>query len=118
MTVRRIGTLDLAEQGRSGVTTYEGLGGTAVDVEYSADGSLFAALAATQQSESSVSIALWRGGAGDPTGPILLDLGVIGSDPTSTPAGLARSGLAIQCGEVLTGRLAPLRQRIRTDRRL
>ena len=113
---RRTGTLDLAEQGRSGVATYEGLGGTAIDVEYSADGSLFAAIAATQQLESSVSIALWRGGAGDPTGPILLDLGVISSDPTSRPVSLP-AGLAIQCGEVLAGRLAVVRQRIRTDRR-
>ncbi|MET0715522.1 MAG: WD40 repeat domain-containing protein, partial [Mycetocola sp.] len=84
-TVRRTGTLDLAKQGRSGVATYDGMGGTAIDVEYSADGSLFAALAATQQPESSVSIALWRGGAGDPTGLILLDLGVISSDPTPPP---------------------------------
>lgn len=82
---RRTGTLDLAVQGRSGLSTYEGMGGSAIDVEYSADGSLFAALAATQQSESSMSIALWRGGAGDPTGPILLDLGVISSDPGPAP---------------------------------
>ena len=98
-TVRRTGTLDLAEQGRSGVATYEGMGGTATDVEYSADGSLFAALAATQQPESSVSIALWRGGAGDPTGPVLLDLGVISSDPTSTP-GQALPGPAWQYNAV------------------
>ena len=97
--VRRTGTLDLAEQGRSGVATYEGMGGTAIDVEYSADGSLFAALAATQQPKSSVSIALWRGGAGDPTGPILLDLGVISSDPTSTP-GQALPGPAWQYSAV------------------
>lgn len=94
-TGRRTGTLDLAEQGRSGVATYEGMGGTAIDVEYSADGSRFAALAATQQPESSVSIGLWRGGAGDPTDPILLDLGVISSDPTSTP-GQALPGPAWQ----------------------
>ena len=77
---RRTGTLDLAGGGRSGVATYEGLGGTAIDLEYSADGSLFAAIA-TQQFESSLSAALWRGGAGDSTDPTLLDLGVIGSDP-------------------------------------
>ena len=81
------------------MATYEGMGGTAIDVEYSADGSLFAALAATQQPESSVSIALWRGGAGDPTGPILLDLGVISSDPTSTP-GQALPGPAWQYSAV------------------
>lgn len=77
---RRTGTLDLAGGGRSGVATYEGLGGIARDLEYSADGSLFAAVA-TQQFEFSLSAALWRGGAGDSTGPTLLSLGVIGSDP-------------------------------------
>ena len=96
-TIRGTGALDLAEQGRSGVATYEGMGGT--DVEYSADGSLFAALAVTRQPESSVSIALWRGGAGGPTGPMLLDLGVISSDPTSTP-GQALPGPAWQYGAV------------------
>ncbi|KQS97334.1 hypothetical protein ASG23_17480 [Cellulomonas sp. Leaf395] len=99
LCTRRTGTLDLAEQGRSGVATYEGMGGTAIDVEYSADGSLFAALAATQQPDSPVSVALWRGGAGDPTGPILLDLGVISSDPTSTP-GQAPPGPAWQYSAV------------------
>ena len=77
------------------MATYEGLGGTAADVEYSADGSLFAALAATRQLESSVSIALWRGGAGDPTGPMLLDLGVISSDP-STPAACRAGGNSVR----------------------
>ncbi|WP_421741538.1 BTAD domain-containing putative transcriptional regulator [Cellulomonas sp.] len=96
---RRTGTLDVAEQGRSGVAAYEGMGGTATDVEYSADGSLFAALAATQQPESSMSIALWRGDARDPTGPMLLDLGVIGSDPTATP-GQALPGPAWQYSAV------------------
>jgi WD40 repeat protein len=96
--VRRTGTLDLAEH-RSAVATYEGMGGTAIDVEYSADGSLFAALAATQQPKSSVSIALWRAGAGDPTGPILLDLGVISANPTSTP-GQALPGPAWQYSAV------------------
>ena len=81
------------------MATYEGMGGPAIDVEYSADGSLFAALAATQQPKSSVSIALWRGGAGDPTGPILLDLGVISSNPTSTP-GQALPGPAWQYSAV------------------
>lgn len=96
---RRTGTLDLAKQGRSGVATYEGMRGTATDVEYSADGSQFAALAATQQPESSVNIALWRGGTGHPTSPILLDLGVISSDPTSTP-GRALPGPAWQYSAV------------------
>ncbi|WP_166791661.1 BTAD domain-containing putative transcriptional regulator [Cryobacterium frigoriphilum] len=83
--VRRTGTLDLAEQGRSGVATHEGMSGTAIDVEYSADGSLFAALAATQQPESSVSIAFRRSGANAATGPILVNLGVISSDPPPPP---------------------------------
>ncbi|MGC5172519.1 BTAD domain-containing putative transcriptional regulator [Microbacterium sp. DT81.1] len=97
--VRRTGVLDLAGQGRSGVATYAGMGGTATDVEYSADGSVFAALAATRQPESSVSIGLWRGGAGDPTGPMLLDLGVISSDPTFAP-GQGVPGPAWQYGAV------------------
>jgi WD40 repeat protein len=95
--VPRTGTLDLAK-GHS-VATYEGMGEPAIDVEYSADGSLFAALAATQQPKSRVSIALWRAGAGDPTGPILLDLGVISSNPTSTP-GQALPGPAWQYSAV------------------
>ncbi|MEU1970948.1 WD40 repeat domain-containing protein [Microbacterium sp. NPDC019599] len=82
---RRIATLDVGDAGRSGVTTYEGLGGPATDVEYSADGSLFAALTATPRPDSSVSVALWRGGAADRTGPILRDLGVITSNPSSLP---------------------------------
>ena len=68
------------------MTTYEGMGGPAADIEYSADGSLFAALAATMHSESSGSVALWRGGAGDPTRPIVLDLDVSGSDPAARPS--------------------------------
>jgi WD40 repeat protein len=96
---RRIATLDVGDADGSGVTTYEGLGGPATDVEYSADGSLFAALTATPQPESSVSVALWRGGAGDPTGPILRDLGVITSNPSSLP-GQALPGPAWQYSAV------------------
>jgi DNA-binding SARP family transcriptional activator/WD40 repeat protein len=77
----RTGTLDLANAGRSGVTTYGGLDWAAADVEYSADGSLFAALAATPLFESSGGVALWRGGAENPTGPMVLNLDVSGSDP-------------------------------------
>ena len=75
---RRIATLDVGDAGRSGVRTYEGLDRTAADVEYSADGSLFAALAASTGNQSPGRIALWRGGAGD---PVLLDLDVSGLDP-------------------------------------
>jgi len=75
---RRIATLDLGDGGRSGVKTYEGLGTTAADVEYSADGSLFAALAASTGLQSPGRVALWRAGAGD---PVLLDLNVSGLDP-------------------------------------
>jgi DNA-binding SARP family transcriptional activator len=81
----RTGTLDLANGGRSGMKTYRGLAETAADVEYSADGSLFAALAATLWFEPSGSVALWRGGASD---PMLLDLNVNGADP----GGASRAG--------------------------
>lgn len=91
---RRTGTLDLANGGRSGVATYEGLGGTATDLEYSPDGSLFAALAAPQQFRSSARLALWRGGAENLTGPLLVDLGLGGSDPGPL------SGLGWQYGGV------------------
>jgi len=75
---RRIATLDLGDGGRSGVQTYEGLDRPAVDVEYSADGSLFAALAASTGLQSPGRIAIWRGGARD---PVLLDVDVSGLDP-------------------------------------
>ena len=88
--VRRTGTLDIAQDGRSGVTTYEGLDAVAVDVEYSADGSLFAALTVTPGAESPWTVALWQGGAGDATGPILLDPDVSDSSAIapSGPSGL------------------------------
>ena len=75
---RRIATLDVGDGGRSGVKTYEGLDRTAADVEYSADGSLFAALAASTGLQSPGRIALWRDGAGD---PVLLEVDVSGLDP-------------------------------------
>jgi WD40 repeat protein len=74
----RTGKLDLANGGRAGLKTYQGLAGAAADIEYSADGSLFAALEATLWFEPSGSVALWRGGGGD---PILMNLNVSGSDP-------------------------------------
>ena len=79
----RTGTLDLANGGRSGLKTYHGLNEAAADVEYSADGSLFAALEATLWMEPSAGVALWRGGSGD---PMLLNLEVNSSDPG--PSGL------------------------------
>ena len=78
---RRTATLDLAQAGRSGVTSYEGTDRPAADLEYSADGSLLAALAQTAPFGSSGNVALWRVGAGDPTRPMLLDLDVSGFDP-------------------------------------
>jgi WD40 repeat protein len=60
------------------VKTYEGLGSTAADVEYSTDGSQFAALAASTGLQSPGRVAIWRAGAGD---PVLLDLDVSGFDP-------------------------------------
>jgi WD40 repeat protein len=59
------------------VRTYEGLDRTAADVEYSADGSLFAALAASTGLQSPGRIALWRG---DPADPVLLEVDVSGLD--------------------------------------
>ncbi|MCU1423755.1 MAG: hypothetical protein JWM51_46 [Microbacteriaceae bacterium] len=81
----RTATLDLANAGRSGLKIYAGLGGAAADVEYSTDGSQFAALAATLTSAPSGNVALWRGGAADPT---LLDLDVSGS-ALGAPSGWA-----------------------------
>ena len=76
----RIATLDVGDAGRSGVKSYEGLDRAAADVEYSGDGSLFAALAASTGPQSPGRVALWRAGAGD---PVLLDLDVSGLDPQS-----------------------------------
>ena len=76
----RIATLDVGDGSRPGVKTYEGLDRAAADVEYSGDGSLFAALAASTGLQSPGRIALWRAGAGD---PVLLDLDVSGLDPQS-----------------------------------
>ena len=50
--------------------------------EYSADGSLFAALVGTYGFGLSGRVALWREGTGGPAGPIFLDLGVISFDST------------------------------------
>jgi WD40 repeat protein len=71
----RIATVDIGDGGRSGVKTYEGLSRTAADVEYSTDGSLFAALAVSTGLQSPARVALWRAGAVD---PVLLDLNVNG----------------------------------------
>ena len=76
----RIATLDVGDASRPGVKTYEGLDRAAADVEYSGDGSLFAALAASTGPQSPGRVALWRAGAGD---PVLLDLDVSGLDPQS-----------------------------------
>ena len=88
----RIGTLDLGGGGRSGVTTFQGLSGVASDVEYSPDGSLFAALTPTDQFMSSVDVALWRPGAGDPTDPVIVHLDALDSD-SSELFGLSREAL-------------------------
>jgi DNA-binding SARP family transcriptional activator/WD40 repeat protein len=72
---RRIATLSV---GDAGVKTYAGLDRTAADVEYSTDGSLFAALATSTGLQSPGRVALWRAGAGD---PMLLELNVSGFDP-------------------------------------
>ena len=75
----RTGRLDLADGRPSGVTTYEELDLAAEDVEYSVDGSLFAALAPTPTG----GVALWWGVPGNLTGPIFLDLDVTFPDPLS-----------------------------------
>ncbi|MET0781140.1 MAG: BTAD domain-containing putative transcriptional regulator [Microbacterium sp.] len=75
---RRVATLDVGGAGRSGLNTYEGLDGVAVDVEYSADGSHFAALTATTGPQTSPRVAIWRVGADD---PMLLDVAVSGLEP-------------------------------------
>ena len=75
----RTGRLDLADGRPSGVTTYEELDLSAEDVEYSVDGSLFAALAPTPTG----GVALWWGVPGNLTGPIFLDLDVTFPDPLS-----------------------------------
>ncbi|MDQ0673158.1 DNA-binding SARP family transcriptional activator [Pseudarthrobacter siccitolerans] len=74
----RTGTLGLVSGGRSGLMTYQGMAKTAADVEYSSDGSLFAALEAASWIQPSAVAALWRVG-GDV--PMLLDLGEKSSDP-------------------------------------
>ncbi len=75
----RTGTLDLADARRSEVTPYEGLDHVAADIEFSLDGSLFAALAPTPNG----GVALWWGAKGNLTGPIFLDLDVLFSDRLS-----------------------------------
>ena len=75
---RRIATLVVGDAGGSGVKTYEGLGRTAADIEYSTDGSLFAALAGSTGLQTPGRVAIWRAGAGD---PVLLDLNVSGLEP-------------------------------------
>lgn len=79
-TVGRTGTLDLADARRSGVTPYEGLDQLAADVEFSVDGSLFAALAPTPQPGG---VVLWWGAERNLTGPIFLNLDVRFPDPFS-----------------------------------
>ena len=76
----RTGRLDLADAGRSRVTAYEGVDRTAADIEFSVDGSLFAAIAPTPQTGG---VALWWGGKGNLTGPVFLDLDVTFPDPPS-----------------------------------
>jgi len=75
---RRIATLVVGDAGGSGVKTYGGLGRTAADIEYSTDGSLFAALAGSTGLQTPGRVAIWRAGAGD---PVLLDLNVSGLEP-------------------------------------
>ncbi|HEX5729780.1 BTAD domain-containing putative transcriptional regulator, partial [Microbacterium sp.] len=77
---RRIAMLDVGNGGVSGVTTYEGLDMAAAAVAYSADGSVFAALAASTSFQSLGRVALWRAGASN---PVIIDADVSGLDPRS-----------------------------------
>ena len=77
----RTGTLNLENGSRSGVTTYEELDLAVADVEFSTDGSLFAAVAPTPQLGV---VALWWGPEENLSGPIFLDLDLISSDPVSS----------------------------------
>ena len=77
----RTGTLNLENGSRSGVTTYEELDRAVADVEFSTDGSLFAAVAPTPQLGV---VALWWGPEENLSGPIFLDLDLISSDPASS----------------------------------
>ena len=65
------------------MTPYEGLDQLAADIEFSVDGSVFAALAPTGQLGG---VALWWGAPGNLTGPIFLDLDVIFPEPLSGQA--------------------------------
>ena len=104
---RRIATLDVGDAGRSRVKIYEGLDRAAADVEYSGDGSLFAALAA--------STGLGGARARRPLASRRARPGAPGSGcQWSRPA--VRRG--VRCGEVLAGRLAAVCQRIRSYGRL
>ncbi|GAA1986462.1 BTAD domain-containing putative transcriptional regulator [Microbacterium pumilum] len=84
----RTAEIDLAGAGRSSLTDYVGLEEVAADVEYSADGSMLAALAVSLRFDSSGRVALWRDDSREPASPILLDLGARGSE-LSNPAGWA-----------------------------
>ena len=77
----RIAALDVDGASRSGLKPYEGLdGAAAADLEYSADGSLFAALTTSTGVLSPARVGLWRGGAG---APMLLDVDAGGLDQQS-----------------------------------
>jgi WD40 repeat protein len=91
---QRTGTLDLAGGGGNGVTTFEAMGRMAADVEFSADGSLFAAIAPIPASAAPANVALWRTDDEGRVAPILLDLEALGT----VPAGW--SGTATQLAAV------------------
>jgi WD40 repeat protein len=88
----RIGTVPLADTGGPGAIRYEGLERVATDVEFSADGSLFAALAPTFLVGSPATIAVWRAEDGSASRPLILHLTVDDPDPGSI-VGQPRQGL-------------------------
>ncbi len=82
---QRTGAIDLAGGGGTGVTTFEGMPRMAADVEYSADGSLFTAIAPIPASPAPANVALWRTNPEGRVAPVLLDLESLGTAPAGVP---------------------------------
>lgn len=78
---QRTGNIDVAGGGATGVTTFDGMGPMAADVEYSADGSMFAAIAPMPESEGPANVALWRTDDEGRVAPVLFDLEALGTVP-------------------------------------
>ncbi|WP_109211941.1 MULTISPECIES: BTAD domain-containing putative transcriptional regulator [Microbacterium] len=81
----RIGTISL-DGSRSGVVTYDGLATAPTDIEYSADGSLLAAVAPRTDVRSAAAVAVWKVAAASPGSPMIVDVSVV--DPMADPGSL------------------------------